>query len=128
VVRADLQEGGLTMASVDVSDRAPNGPSYSPDVSDDGQTVSFASLATNIVFSDRNRQPDVFVRGGEFPAAAGVGDAPGGTATPDPAFIPPAQDNDDDGLSSWVVLVGAVALGVAALVGLWVLLGRRPEA
>ncbi|MGI8801145.1 MAG: TolB family protein [Solirubrobacteraceae bacterium] len=39
-----------------------NGPSSTPAISGDGRVISFASAAGNLVASDRNRVPDVFVR------------------------------------------------------------------
>jgi Tol biopolymer transport system component len=74
IFRHDRTSGMLTLVSADVLDRAANGPSYSPAVTDDGNTVVFASLAANITFGDRNKNPDVFLRSGNFPETAGSGE------------------------------------------------------
>lgn len=41
--------------------RAPDGPSWAPAMSADGQSVVFVSSATNLVPGDRNRSADVFL-------------------------------------------------------------------
>ena len=128
VFRLEVASGTLTLASADVSDRAPNGPSYSPDVSDNGIVVAYVSLATNIVTSDRNRQPDVFLRGGSFPEIAGRRDDPGETPTLDPAFAPVEIREDNGGLPAWLVIAIAAAGVAAALAAIWFVTGRRPEA
>jgi hypothetical protein len=128
VFRLDRESGKLTLASADVSDRAPNGPSYSPDVNNNGSVVAFVSLATNIVYSDRNRHPDVFLRGNAFPEIAGVRDDPGEMPTLDPAFAPVRLDESGRGVPVWAVVTAAVAGVLAALVAVSFLMGRRPEA
>lgn len=116
----------LTLVSADVADRAANGPSYSPAVSNDGNTVVFASLASNIAFGDRNKNPDVFLRSGNFPETAGSGEAPSPTATAGQIFdiTPPG----DSGIPTPVLIGLGAAAGLAALAGSWYLLGRRPQA
>jgi hypothetical protein len=39
----------------------PNGPSYSPSISSDGQVVAYASSASNLVVGDTNAATDVFL-------------------------------------------------------------------
>jgi Tol biopolymer transport system component len=125
IFRLDRETGELTLASATVIQRAPNGPSYSPAVSDDGRVVAFVSLATDVVYGDRNRQPDVFMRGGNFLVDAGLV-TPSETSTPyDPSVV---HRDDGDGIPS-AVIIGALAAGVlAVLVGGWYLSGRKPEA
>ena len=47
-------------ASVDSSGAEGNDASYSPSISGDGQTVAFASLASNLVAADTNTHSDIF--------------------------------------------------------------------
>lgn len=116
----------LTLVSVDVVGRAANGPSYSPSVNDDGRAVVFASLASNITFGDRNKNPDVFLRSGNFPETAGSGEAPSPTPPGDPIFD--ITSPGDTGIPTPVLIgLGAAAL-LAVLAGGWYLLGRRPQA
>ncbi len=128
VFRLNLESRDLTLASADVGDLAPNGPSYSPDVSNDGSIVAFTSLATNVVTSDRNRQPDVFIRGGSFPEIASRRNDPPVTPTLDPAFAPVVTGNGGGGLPGWVLVAIAAGALAAALIAVWYATGRRPEA
>lgn len=59
----DLRSGTTRLISANVSgDASGNGPSGAASLSDDGQTVVFESLATDLVAGDGNRLSDVFVR------------------------------------------------------------------
>src|SRR5690349_15627925 len=60
-----LDEAGktsVTRVSVGVGGAQPNGPSWSPSISDDGRTVAFASEATNLSPADGAPNIDVYVR------------------------------------------------------------------
>ncbi len=58
----DLARRRTWRASVSSSGAESNGPSRKPSISADGVVVAFPSSATNLVPSDRNGVPDVFVR------------------------------------------------------------------
>jgi Tol biopolymer transport system component len=125
VFRLDREEGALSIASVDINGRAAGAPSYSPDANEDGTVVAFTSLANNITLGDRNKQPDVFLRPGDFPDVAGSGEAQGGTPTPTSITGVP---RDDDGGSPWLA-IGVLAMAAAACAaGGYYWLGRRPAA
>src|ERR1700736_6678515 len=55
------------LVSVGLGGRLANGSSTTPSVSADGQTVAFASLASNLVAGDRGRRMNVYVRVGFGP-------------------------------------------------------------
>jgi Tol biopolymer transport system component len=127
VFRLDRSTGAITLVSADVFDRSANGPSYSPFVSDDGNTVAFTSLAGNVVINDRNRNPDVFLRTDNFPEVAGTGEVP--SASPgDPALGLPPPTGDDGGVPGWALVAAIVAGVIAALAAGSYLLGRKPAA
>ena len=126
IFRHDGTSGVLTLVSADVAGRAANGPSYSPTVSNDGSTVVFASLASNIAFGDRNKNPDVFLRSGDFPGTAGPEGAPSPTSPGDTIFD--VTSPDDRGVPTAVIVGLAATGGLAVLAGGWYLLGRRPQA
>jgi len=126
VLRMDRSSGQVTVGGLTTAGRAPNAPSYSPSVSDDGTRVAFVSQGSNIVYADRNAQPDVFLRHGGFKTDAGV---PASSATPapdDPLNVDRADDNG--GIPAEALLAGAAAAAIALLVGSWLLLGRRGRA
>ncbi|MFO0983492.1 MAG: calcium-binding protein [Planctomycetota bacterium] len=58
----DRQMGCTTLASVDSTGVQANGDSTWPDISADGQYLSFTSAASNLVASDTNACDDVFRR------------------------------------------------------------------
>lgn len=58
----DRRTNRLTLVSVNTKEAVANSKSYSPDISDDGRYVAFASRATNLTAGDRNKSADVFVR------------------------------------------------------------------
>ena len=59
----DLQSGTTTLVSVNQAGTASgNGFSENPLISADGRFVAFVSEASDLVASDTNGQPDVFVR------------------------------------------------------------------
>ena len=60
VFAADLATGRIRRVSAPKGAEA-NGASFNPAVSADGRWVSFSSLASNLVPSDRNNLPDVFL-------------------------------------------------------------------
>jgi Tol biopolymer transport system component len=125
VFRHDLVTGKTTIVSVSVSGGPANDSSYAPAVNSDGSVVAFTSLATNIVSGDSNRQPDVFLRGLDFPESLGNSSGPEDTGAP-PIDSATATSTGSSGFP-WVALAGG---GVAALllVGGWFLLGRRGQA
>ena len=57
----DLDAGSTRLASRTAAGRAGNGTSFRPAISDDGRVVAFVSSATDLVRSDRNGLPDVFL-------------------------------------------------------------------
>lgn len=57
-----LPQGGVLRASVAHNGEQADGPSSSPDISDNGRLVVFTSRATNLVPGDTNGRADVFVR------------------------------------------------------------------
>jgi len=57
----DRQTGETAIVSVASDGTRGNGFSHSPRLSDDGQVVAFASLASNLVPGDRNNCQDIFV-------------------------------------------------------------------
>jgi Tol biopolymer transport system component len=127
VFRRELTTGQTLIASVNVFGQSANNSSYSPSVSADGLVVAFTSMAANIVAGDGNRQPDVFVRGTEFPAVAGDSSGPEETGAPAEESTAPVQA-DDDGPAP-LVIYGGIAAGVLALlVAASLLLGRRGRA
>ena len=54
--------GRTTRISKSTTDVQGNAPSYDPEISADGQSISFASDATNLVPGDTNGKRDIFVR------------------------------------------------------------------
>lgn len=126
IFRLDRATGALTLVSADLGDRSANGPSYSPDISDDGNSVVFTSLAANVAIGDRNKNPDVFLRAGTFPEIAGPGDGP--QSTPDGPVSEAPPNDDQAGIPGWATIA---LIGVGALIALalgWYLLGRKPAA
>jgi Tol biopolymer transport system component len=126
IFRVERSTGAVTLVSADPSGNAANGPSYSPVMNRDGGTVVFASLAFNIYFGDRNKNPDVFLRTGDFPETAGSGTPASPTTPGDPAFDVPS--GDDGGIPSIVTIAVVALLLAGGLVGGWYLLGRQPKA
>ncbi len=57
----DRDLGKTERVSVDSGGIQSNGPSYNPAISMDGRCVAFISAATNLVASDDNALPDVFL-------------------------------------------------------------------
>jgi Tol biopolymer transport system component len=57
----DLVLGLTTAVSVDVNGEAPDGPSFAPAISADGQRIAFWSSASDLVVADGNGFDDVFV-------------------------------------------------------------------
>ncbi|MFT6619213.1 MAG: Tol biopolymer transport system component [Limisphaerales bacterium] len=58
----DLSLNTTELVSVGVNGTSPTGDSFSSLMSDDGRTVAFVSVATNVVSNDHNNGADVFVR------------------------------------------------------------------
>jgi len=58
----DRDSGTTERVSVDSAEVGADDESFSPSISDDGQFVAFESPATNLVGSDTNGAPDIFVR------------------------------------------------------------------
>lgn len=73
----DRAAGTTVLVSCDTNGGPGNGNSFVPAVSSDGRYVAFASFASNLVSSDLNGAPDVFVRdlltGSTVRASIGVG-------------------------------------------------------
>jgi Tol biopolymer transport system component len=122
VFRRELATGKTTIVSVSATGGPEDGPSYAPAVNSDGSEVAFTSLAANIVSSDSNRTPDVFLRGGEFPESLGSSTGPEDTGAP-PDIATQVTSTDNGGLPLATLLGGGVTILVLA--GGWFLLGRR---
>ncbi len=60
VFRRDMQAGTTVRVSVDVAGADPNGSSFDPSISANGQLVAFRSAATDLVGDDTNGMEDVF--------------------------------------------------------------------
>jgi Tol biopolymer transport system component len=58
----DRDTGRTVLVSVAEGGKGANGASDNPVVSDDGSKVAFVSTASNLVRSDHNARPDVFLR------------------------------------------------------------------
>jgi hypothetical protein len=58
----DLVSGKTTRMSLDSSGNGANGECFTPSMSADGAFVAFLSYANNLVPSDTNHAPDIFVR------------------------------------------------------------------
>lgn len=99
-------EGGVVRVSVDDDGREGSGPSYEPDISDDGRYVVFTSNANDLVQTDSNGQADVFVRDlvagttrlvsvarGDDDSADGESSAP--AISPDGGFVSFSSDAPD---------------------------------
>lgn len=127
IFRRDLLEGRTLIASVNVFGESANNSSYSPAVSADGLVVAFTSLAANLIAGDTNRQPDVFMRGTDFPETAGS--SSGAEETGAPVEESTATVEPDDGGSGPLVVYAGIAAGIVALlVAVSLLLGRRGRA
>jgi Tol biopolymer transport system component len=57
----DTNRGITSLVSKGMGGRPAGGPSYSPVVSADGRYVAFVSNAGNLVPSDRNEEPDIYL-------------------------------------------------------------------
>ncbi len=57
----DVQTGAITRVSTDSAGNQGNSDSYWPSISSDGRYVAFMSNASNLVSSDSNGEPDVFL-------------------------------------------------------------------
>ncbi|GKS59276.1 hypothetical protein YTPLAS18_28030 [Nitrospira sp.] len=58
----DRQTNITELVSVNSQGLPGNGDSFAPVISDDGQTVVFESLASNLIFGDTNDASDIFLR------------------------------------------------------------------
>jgi len=58
----DLVAGTTTRVSVDTGGGDPNGSSFAPSISPDGELVAFASFASDLVPGDGNGGSDIFLR------------------------------------------------------------------
>ena len=57
----DMASGSTLRVSRGLSSQQPDGESYTPAISANGQYVAFASRANNLAVGDANPQPDIFV-------------------------------------------------------------------
>lgn len=62
IFRRDVAAGVTTRISLTDADAEANGRSLTPDISDDGTLVVFASFATNLVSGDSNGFADIYLR------------------------------------------------------------------
>jgi len=86
----DLQTRTTTRVSVDLAGVEDTGDSNNPSISADGSSVTFESVADNLVVGDTNTAPDIFVddlqAGGEENGGGGSSSGGGG------CFIATAAD------------------------------------
>lgn len=128
VFRRDLQNGQTLIASVNTFNESANNSSYSPSINADGEVVAFNSLAANLIAGDGNRQPDVFLRGTDFPEVAGSASGPEETGPPVEEESTEIVKSGDDGIPPLLVYGGIAAGVLVLLVGGSLLLGRRGRA
>ncbi|MCP5408948.1 MAG: PKD domain-containing protein [Chromatiaceae bacterium] len=76
----DRQTGITTRASIGIDGSQPNGASWDPALSGDGQIVVFTSAATNLIQGDSNAKDDVFVYDRVTGVTERVSERPGGIA------------------------------------------------
>lgn len=62
IFRLDRGTGETALVSIGEQDAAPDGGSFQPRMSDDGDLVVFMSYATNLVPGDTNEDSDIFLR------------------------------------------------------------------
>jgi Tol biopolymer transport system component len=84
----DRQTGATTRVSKDSAGVEGNGNSNNPSMSADGSSVTFESVADNLVFGDTLGFPDIFVDDLQTAAGEGGGDGNGGSG----CFIATAAD------------------------------------
>ena len=58
----DATTGVVSIESMPTSGASPDGSSYDPSISGDGQWLVFASLASNLTDNDTNGLPDIFLK------------------------------------------------------------------
>lgn len=125
IFRHELATGQTTIVSVSTVGQPADDSSYAPGMNADGSVVAYASLAGNVVLADNNRQPDIFVRGGNFPDEDGER-APVDTGAPDDNLDQVGSPGDEGNRRMLELGVG-IAGGVLVLAGVW-FLGRRGRA
>lgn len=86
----DLLEDTNMLISAGLEGNPANGASFNPDISDDGNSVVFQSIANNIVEDDTNAAEDVFVwsSGSIFLASVDADGNQGNGASYDPRISP----------------------------------------
>jgi Tol biopolymer transport system component len=84
----DFQTGTTTRVSVDSAGVEDIGNSNNPSMSADGRSVTFESVADNLVVGDTNTAPDIFVDDLQVAAGGGGGSSSGGGG----CFIATAAD------------------------------------
>lgn len=126
IFRHELATGQTTIVSVSAFGQSANDSSYAPATDADGSVVAYASLAANVVLADTNRQPDIFVRGGNFLDQDGE-KAPVDSGAPDDNLGVVASTGDEGNTRTLEYIGVAIAGGVLVL-GVWFLLGRRGRA
>lgn len=89
----DLTTGLTELISVDDAGVIGNGDSRRPTVSGDGSRVAFQSSATNLIASDGNGEPDVFVRKRDEGKTVRASEADGGGDTLLQCFDPVISAN-----------------------------------
>jgi Tol biopolymer transport system component len=126
VFRHELASGQTTIVSVTPDGQPANDSSYAPDINADGSAVAFASLATNIIAGDANRQQDVFERNTNFPDRDGESAPEDTGARSDDTTVLPVSDGGNTHTLEYAA--GGIAAAVIALAASWILLGRRGRA
>ncbi|MDO8614300.1 MAG: hypothetical protein Q7T33_01010 [Dehalococcoidia bacterium] len=121
----DMESGRTSIVTVTPAGKPADEASYGPAIDRDGGVIAFSSLAANMIFGDRNYQPDVYVSSGEVtttsvaagPATPGTGN--GGATLP----VPEHGNGPLLPTGAWAALGAAAALAV--YVGMR--LRRRPQ-
>jgi Tol biopolymer transport system component len=88
----DLQTGATTRVSVDLDGVEGNGTSNNPSMSADGSSVTFESVADNLVAGDTNTAPDIFADDLQAGAGEDEGGGDGNSGGGGGCFIATAAD------------------------------------
>lgn len=93
IFRRDNQTGQELHISVPTAGGQPNGDSFSPTISADGNLVAFASVASNLVSGDTNNATDIFVRNISAGTTTRISVTESGGQTNGFSFIPAMSAN-----------------------------------
>lgn len=88
VFRRDIAQSLTALVSVTSDGSQSNNRSYAPDITADGATVVFESLASNLVQGDANNAPDIYVRDLTAATTTRISIGAGGSDTNGASFRP----------------------------------------